>query len=187
MGHLCASKVAPFLRGILADMKSRTALIISIAAVVFMCAVIFTFSAMPADDSNRLSTGLIWHIVGFIVPGYDQMSAAEQLQWQEALQFPVRKAAHFSEYALLGMLMLNMTLRLDCLRDRPISVRAGVAWALCVAYCLTDEIHQIFVPGRTFKLLDIVIDSSGALAGIALVLLIMWIVKRVRRSRAQHA
>ncbi len=167
-------------------MKSRVGLIISIVAVVLMCGIIFTLSAMPADDSTKLSTGVIWQVVGFLVPGYDQMSAAEQLYWQEALQFPVRKAAHFSEYALLGMLMLNMTLRLGCLRARPLLVRAGVAWLLCIAYCLTDEIHQIFVPGRTFKLLDIGIDSCGALAGILLVLLVMAIVRLVRRNRASQ-
>ena len=137
------------------------------------------------DDSTALSTGVIWQIVGFIVPGYDQLPPAEQLAWQEKLQFPVRKAAHFSEYIILGMLMLNMVRQL--LRDRGYSlVRLGaIAWALGTAYCLTDEIHQIFVPGRTFMLLDIGIDSAGVLVGVLLCTLIIGIVHLVRRKRKE--
>lgn len=161
-----------------------------------MCAVIFTLSAMPADDSTRLSTGVIWHIVGFIVPGYDQMSAADQLYWQEQLQFPVRKAAHFSEYALLGMLMMNMVHQLARDASWPrahkwfaenaptLPKQALMAWAFSVVYCLTDEIHQIFVPGRTFKILDIFIDSAGALTGIAVFLLVIWIIGKAKRQPA---
>ena len=168
-------------------MRSKAPVIISVAAVVFMCAVIFTLSAMPADDSTALSTGVIWHIVGFIVPGYDLMPLASQLYWQEQLQFPVRKAAHFSEYALLGMLMLNMVRQLArenggvAKRFGGIREQAVFAWELSTLYCVTDEIHQIFVDGRTFKLLDIGIDSAGALTGILVLLLALWLANRVKR------
>ncbi len=180
--------MAPFLflnTVILGRMKSWIACIVSVAAVVFFCAVIFTFSAMPADDSTELSNGVIWYIVGFIVPGYDQLSAAEQLQWQQALQFPVRKTAHFSEYALLGALMFNMVRQI--VRVRGIDWKQGkvvlVSWALSVAYCISDEVHQIFVPGRTFKLFDIGVDSVGAITGIGLLLLIIWLVRKLRKKQ----
>ena len=68
-------------------------------------------SAQPADESTELSMGVVWHIIGFIVPGYDQMSPADQLYWQQALDHPVRKTAHFLEYAVLGALMLNAVMR----------------------------------------------------------------------------
>lgn len=173
-------------------MKPRRATIISVVAVLAMCVLIFAMSAMPADDSTALSTGVIWHIVGFIVPDYDRLSPAEQLRWQEMLQFPVRKTAHFSEYALLGMLTLNMLWRLAREGSWPsprawLSAHAPtswklalVAWALTVAYSVTDEVHQVFVPGRTCKVMDIGIDAAGALTGIVLMTLALMIVRKLR-------
>lgn len=172
-----------------AGMKAKLPLIISAAAVVAMCAFVFYMSALPADDSSALSTGVIWHIVGFVVPGYDQLSAAEQLQWQEALQNPVRKTAHFLEYAVLGALMLNLVRQIGKVRiNRPASEgtrsrAALLAWALTVAYAASDELHQLFVPGRAGRLSDIGIDAGGALLGIALLLFVLRLVLRLARAK----
>ena len=189
-----------------------------------MCAFVFYMSALPADDSNAISTGVIWRIVGFIVPGYDQLPAAEQLQWQEALQNPVRKTAHFLEYALLGALMLNLVLQsvkarrsgkgrpngtsslgtapdstaqtsspgASCAPQTSSPIAARIprnsmpnvgraplhAWALTTAYAATDELHQLFVPGRTGRIIDVGIDAAGALLGIALLLLALRLMHR---------
>lgn len=97
-------------------MRFRPTTILSIFAVVAMCLVIFAMSAQTADKSTELSMGIVWHIIGFIVPGYDQMSPADQLYWQQLLDHPVRKTAHFLEYALLGVLTMNMVVRIA--RDR---------------------------------------------------------------------
>jgi len=40
---------------------------------------------------------------------------------------------------------------------------AGSAMAICVAYALTDEGHQIFVAGRTASIFDVALDSTGAM------------------------
>ena len=42
---------------------------------------------------------------------------------------------------------------------------------ICIGYATTDELHQAFVPGRTPKLTDILIDSSGAMLGTGVYLL----------------
>ena len=93
-------------------MRFRPTTILSIFAVAAMCLVIFAMSAQTADKSTELSMGIVWHIIGFIVPGYDQMSPADQLYWQQLLDHPVRKTAHFLEYALLGALTMNMVVRI---------------------------------------------------------------------------
>ena len=56
--------------------------------------------------------------------------------------------------------------------------RVGVALALGVAYAVSDEIHQTFVPGRAGKPLDVAIDTLGVVCGIAL-----WQLLRSRRRR----
>lgn len=168
--------------------SSIVAVTVSACAVVVMCAFIFFMSSLPADDSTELSMGVVWHIIGFIVPGYDQMTLAEQLQWQQALDHPVRKVAHFLEYALLGALMMNLVFQVARFRDGASENRSDcakssissalhplvvAAWAMATAYAITDEVHQIFVPGRACMVTDVLIDAAGVLLGAMAVALII--------------
>lgn len=54
----------------------------------------------------------------------------------------------------------------------------ATAWGISTAYAATDEFHQIFVPGRAGMVTDVMIDSSGALAGILLAALAGFIITR---------
>jgi VanZ family protein len=65
----------------------------------------------------------------------------------------IRKVAHFFNYAVLFWLLIR----------GPMAGRPYAALAICVAYAMLDEGHQIFVPGRTASLYDVALDSSGAL------------------------
>lgn len=68
----------------------------------------------------------------------------------------LRKAAHIAEYAILGALLARAL-------DRPL---AAVAFA--VAYAATDELHQHFVPGRAGTIVDVAVDTFGAVLGVLL-------------------
>ena len=51
---------------------------------------------------------------------------------------------------------------------RPLSVSAAAfAIAFAVAYAATDEVHQMFVPGRSAELADLIVDSLGVVIGTA--------------------
>jgi len=67
----------------------------------------------------------------------------------------LRKVAHVTEYAVLGLLLAR------ALPELP-----AVAWSLGVAYAVTDEIHQTFVEGRHGAPLDVAIDAAGVLVGV---------------------
>lgn len=58
--------------------------------------------------------------------------------------------------------------------------RSILAWALTIAYGLTDEWHQSYVPGRTPDVLDIVTDAVGAALGL---LVIHWLMRQVSSRR----
>ncbi len=66
----------------------------------------------------------------------------------------LRKAAHVGEYAVLGLLLARALLR-----EVP-AVAAGIA------YAISDEVHQHFVPGRNGTPLDLVFDGVGVLLGV---------------------
>lgn len=58
--------------------------------------------------------------------------------------------------AVAGGLPARMTVRL-----------ALTAAAIAVGYGVTDETHQMFVPGRSADLLDLYADAAGACIGVA--------------------
>ena len=88
----------------------------------------------------------------------------------------IRKGAHFTEYAVLAMLIANALLVCG-------KLRWFVPVAVSAAYAVTDEIHQYFVPGRACRLLDVGIDTCGAIFGTAVFALVLYLTKK--RKTAQ--
>ena len=66
----------------------------------------------------------------------------------------LRKLAHAAEYAVLGALLLR------ALRHEYAALAAGIA------YAITDEVHQYFVPGRVGSPLDVLVDAVGVALGV---------------------
>ena len=55
-------------------------------------------------------------------------------------------------------------------------------WLIAALYAATDEIHQLLVPGRSGQLSDVILDSAGALAGVAAFTVLCWLINR-RKAR----
>ena len=83
------------------------------------------------------------------------------------LHFLVRKAAHFTEYAILALLAARAfrTSSIDFLKDHWFAV----SLTLVALYALSDEFHQSFVSSRTASIYDCLIDTAGGLAALLLV------------------
>ena len=104
-------------------------------------------SAMTGEESGNLSQW-VQQLLFFLPEG-------------ELAGHLLRKAAHFSEFALLGLLMGRMSLLLRN-RTSPDLLGLGLGCG-CI-----DETIQYFVPGRASMLLDVWIDFSGFAAGLIL-------------------
>lgn len=142
-------------------------------ALVILCmALIFSFSAQGADDSMDLSDGLLYDILNFL---HIELS----LEVVTFLRVFIRKVAHFSIYMLLGVLSY-MLFKVGYEKREKFS--ALYAILMCAAYAITDEVHQIFVPGRSGMIRDVLIDSAGAMCGIVLAGLVCWIITCRRRK-----
>jgi VanZ family protein len=74
------------------------------------------------------------------------------------------KIIHFFEFAVLGALILW---GFSFATRTPSRLRAGAAVLLAAAGGVADEIHQIFVPGRSASVWDVMADVLGAAAGAA--------------------
>jgi VanZ family protein len=92
----------------------------------------------------------------------------------EFVHFLIRKLAHLTEYAVLALLVFRALKR--SFRSPPAGKfswqTAGLALLMTAAYAATDEWHQTFVPGRTPAVGDVLIDSSGGL--ISLLIVLFW-------------
>ncbi len=64
-------------------------------------------------------------------------------------------------------------------------LRLATSCAVCLLYAASDEIHQLFVPGRSGEVRDVMIDFSGAVLGIALSMLVFLLICRIKKKRTE--
>ena len=137
----------------------RIILVILILCWMYM---VFSFSAADGETSSGLSLKVAEifsndeEVIEIIVP-------------------IIRKLAHLSEYALGGFLIFGLfsTYNIDLKKQIIFSGLFGII------YAITDEIHQLFVDGRSSRIADVCIDTIGVLLGIFILLFIEEIVKRI--------
>ena len=98
---------------------------------------------------------------------------------RDMTSFLVRKAAHMSEYAVLTILF-GLTIREY--KKEPWLLLALAATA---AYAATDEFHQLFVPGRSGQLKDVLIDTAGGALGLVLLALILYLKRRRKMKETE--
>jgi len=136
---------------------------IYIILIITWMIIIFMFSNQPADESSKLSDGFISTTIGNIYKIFDNDVTEEKLtEIKEKYTTPVRKTAHFTIYLILG------TLTILLLREYDIENRKRLILAIliCLLYATSDEIHQLFIPGRSGEIKDVLIDTSGSMIGI---------------------
>lgn len=122
---------------------------------------IFWFSSRAASQSAHQSA-IILNIVRAIF-GENAFS-----------DFIIRKAAHFCEFALLAFLFNLALLYTAGKRHIPLSI------ALTSLYAASDELHQLFVPGRSCQVSDWFLDTCGGAAGAIFFLVIFLIIKYIK-------
>jgi len=129
--------------------------IISWVFVVIWMIIIYYLSSQSASESSLVSSGITDRV-------YQLLSNVFKNIEVETLEAFIRNIAHFTLYFVLGFLLLN-ALHYNNLDKRNNLI---ITLLVCVPYSISDEIHQIFVPGRAFQISDIVIDILGSLTGI---------------------
>ena len=116
-----------------------------------------------AVESEGMSHSVGKEIGRLIVPQFTSWSEERQEQFAKMIDFPVRKCAHATEYAVLGVLILGTAYSFsEDSRKRSMLI----CWCAGTAYAASDELHQLFVPGRSCQFRDVCIDSAGVLAGV---------------------
>ena len=134
------------------------------AAAVLWMIVIFSFSAKVSEDSEEMSRSVGMLIGKAVIKEYKEWPGKRQAAFAAKIDYPVRKAAHASEYAILGILLTGAILDIR----KPWKRQLLACFLIGAAYAASDEYHQLFVPGRSGQIRDVMIDSAGVAAGIIL-------------------
>jgi VanZ family protein len=145
--------------------KKQIRILVSWTAVLCLFILIFTLSSQPAAQSDGLSkkvTKMMIKTVERIAPSGVGDQSVDDLV--EKFNHIVRKNAHFFAYLVLGTLMVNLLRRVGIKGFKVFFL----ALAICILYAISDEVHQLFVPGRGAQVKDVLIDSAGAMVGVGL-------------------
>ena len=125
--------------------------------------IIFSLSNQPAIDSTELSDGFISSTIGNVYKLFNKNISSDELnEIKVKYTHPVRKMAHFTIYMILGILVTLLV------REYNVSFYKCLVISLliCLLYSISDEVHQLFVIGRSGEVRDVFIDTSGSFIGI---------------------
>nr|MBP3258908.1 VanZ family protein [Bacilli bacterium] len=123
---------------------------LSVILVIIWMIVIFMFSSYNGNISSMQSDGIVVMLARLIHYTGDI----------DILRVIVRKMAHFTEYLILGILVINAC-KYNSIKDM---IKLSIL--ICILYACTDEIHQLFIQGRGGRIFDVLIDTLGSLTGI---------------------
>lgn len=139
-------------------MKSK---IIRYTPSVIWMGIIFYLSHQPGNESASTSNQVL-EVIFNVLP----LSTENEV----FLHTVIRKLAHFSAYALLSILIY-------------IAYRGKKAtlftFVICLIFAISDEIHQLFIPGRSGEVRDVLIDMSG----VVFSLMIIYLIRKIRSRR----
>lgn len=141
--------------------------ILYILLICLMLVFIWGNSALPGEISGEISKGFLKQLLSIFG------------RFGEKAEFVLRKCAHFSEFCVLGVLLIGW---MNAMGQRGIHRIAHAGFLGLIAACV-DETIQIYSPGRYSSLLDVWVDSAGVLVGILLMMLLLHRISRRKTDK----
>jgi VanZ family protein len=121
---------------------------------------IFISIASSGSFSSSNTSSILQPLFRWLFPNASEQSIL-------FMHFLARKAGHFLEYSLLGVLAAHAFASSPraAIRDRWFLISA----ILVIVYALLDEYHQSFVPSRTASVFDSFVDMAGGMAALLVI------------------
>ncbi len=164
-------------------MNKKIKIVVSLSATIFLVllyCLIFSFSEQDGDTSGGFSRMIsekcveIWNAIA-----HKNWSEMIIQSWAEYFEHPIRKIAHFCEYAVMAGLLFciwypwvgfygntrnGLTGKRRFWKRIPLLARIIIPWVFVSA--AFDEIHQLFVPDRYGNFADVLLDTAGGCFGL---------------------
>lgn len=159
--------------------------IVSWIFVILWAGLIFFMSSMDTNESNGKSKTIINDVVERSVETTNGLGITDKHPTEnkmnqviEKLNYPLRKAAHASEYFIFTILIL-IALKNSGVKENKKFI---IALVICFVYACTDEYHQTFVNGRTGQFSDTLIDTFGGFISCLMYTFMM----KINKIRKKH-
>ncbi|MBR7070879.1 MAG: VanZ family protein [Clostridia bacterium] len=151
--------------------------LVSLLLMLALMIGIFVLSGQNAEESGNLSSGLTYRLFCLFYPHFLAKTPPQQDVLMSGFETLVRKAAHFSLYFALGAVAFVVYITYQ-----KMSLRWRCAFPIFtgVLYAVSDEIHQLFIAGRSCEFRDVMIDSCGVVLACFLAL---WIYQKMIRKK----
>ena len=128
---------------------------------------------------SRWLPPLIWALLIFLISANPDPYKPLPTSWETSPALPINPAVE--SYSISRAELLGRYLHIGEYLVLAILITRALAWGrsfhfllllgtfgLSAIYALLDEIHQLFIPGRAFQLLDLSLDIFGAIIGLVL-------------------
>lgn len=157
--------------------RNKILKVIKLILVIIWMIAVFRFSNEPGTVSSNTSLGFTRKVINVFV-SKTNLSKEEKENLIERLEPIARKLAHYSLYTFGGVLIINFvnTYKLKMNKKVSISIIIGAL------YAISDEIHQVFIEGRSGSVKDVGIDTLGVITGV---IIFVCIIKSLK-SKGLH-
>ncbi len=136
---------------------------------------IFLNSSKDATQSSLASSEFTHSLLNFLTNiGLANACDINSAEFA-AFEGNVRTCAHFVEFMVLGLLSYQF---FRAYYDRKSIYKILIPVAGSIAYAITDELHQLFVPGRACDIFDVMVDTAGIITGVLIFHLLTVLVQR---------
>lgn len=137
-----------------------------------------------SNQNGSESSGLSLMVCRWVIEASDHVlnfnfAPEEAEKVIESIDYPVRKLAHMTEYAILcGTLLLHFSVL-------NVKIKRRIAYSLIIVFLFasTDEIHQLFIPGRSGQFRDVCIDTAGGIIAAGVYFLFSQKARLSRKDR----
>ncbi len=145
---------------------------------------IFLNSAKDATQSSLASSEFTHSLLNFLTKiGLANACDINSAEFT-AFEGNVRTCAHFFEFMVLGMLAYRF---FRTYYNNKLLYKILVPIAGSIIYSITDELHQLFVPGRACDIFDVITDTAGIITGVLIYHIISSLSKRKKTLRKKNS
>lgn len=151
-------------------MKKALKIILLLILAITWMTLIFKLSGMNSKNSNGKSTDIISLFIEDTLDITNEYGITSSHPTDEKLDkaaslinAPMRKVIHASVYFVLAFfVMIFLNIVFD---HKKYLLTLILTLIMCASFAASDEFHQTFVKGRTGQVMDVLIDSAGAVVG----------------------
>ena len=140
--------------------------IILIILIILWMYLVFGFSGQDGEQSSGIS-----YKISMILTGNNEEIAI-------IIEPYVRKVAHFAEYAIGAILIYLLLYTFQKISSK---IRNISSIIITIIYAISDEIHQLYIPGRERKIVDVYIDTLGIITGVIFINIIIKIFRNTNK------